>query len=407
MTMICQQGIVSNDFLADHRRVPSTPRPVSRQRLLSLRGIRRILGFGAILLLLGACGEEAQIVEEIRSLKTITVVEATTGQVRKFSGIVRAVERSALSFEVPGNVLKVNIDIGATVNKGQILAELDKEPYELEVEKAEAELLTARAKVRNEQANYNREKSIFDQGAGSQKRLDQAVFDLKEAKASVDFVVSKLNLAKRDLRKTVLYAPYDGSIGVREVEPFVDVQRGQKIFEIDAKGEYEIVVGIPETIVHLMKIDMPVAVSFPTLPGKTTKGKVTEVGTLAGEGNAFPVKVRLLEPPSQVRSGMTAEATLELKGDDFVVGYQVPGSAVTPTTEANRGFVFVYQPDISTVKQTPIQWRGVKENMVIVLEGVSPGDIVAVAGVSFLSDGMKVKLMTETKKAKPETLAIE
>jgi RND family efflux transporter MFP subunit len=382
-----------------HRRV--------RPDFFSPRNICRILGFGAILLFVTTCGEEEQIVVEIRSLKTVTVGEATAGEVRSFSGIVRAVDRSALSFEVPGNVVVVNVDIGDKVKKGQVLAELDKEPYELEVQKAEAELVTAKASVKNQRADYEREKSIFEQGAGSERRMDQAEFAFKEAEASLDFVGSKLNLAKRDLRKTVLYAPYDGSIGERQVEPFVEVRRGQAVFEIDGKGEQEIVVDIPETVIHLLTIDMPVVVSFPTIAGKTTKGSVTEVGTVAGEGNAFPAKVRLLDPPSQVRSGMTAEATFELKGDDFADGYPVPGHAITPTTEANRGFVFVYQPDTSTVKKVPIQWRGVKNNMIMISEGVSPGDILAVAGVSFLSDGMKVKLMAEARMEKPETLDVE
>ena len=276
-------------------------------------------------------------------------------------------------------------------------------------QKAEAELVTARAKLKNNEADYNREKSIFDQGAGSQKRLDKAEFEFNEAKASVEFAVSKLDLAKRDLRKTVLYAPYDGSIGARQVEPFVDVQRGQKLFEIEAKGEHEIRVGIPETIVHMLTLDTPVTASFPTLPGNTTQGKITDIGTMAGEGNAFPILVRLVDPPPQVRSGMTAEATFDLKGADFPDGYLIPGTAISPTEEPNRGFVFVYQPDTATVKKTPVRWLGVRNNRPVVSEGVSPGDILAVAGVSFLSDGMKVKLMEEAKsnKAKLETLDIQ
>jgi len=401
-----QQGRVGADFLADQRHAVRTRGPVTSRTFFSPRG-SRILGFGAILFLVVACRKEEPIVDEIRSLKTITVGAVTAGQVRRFSGIVRAVDRSGLSFEVSGNVLNVNVDIGAKVEKGQVLAELDKEPFELEVQKAEAELATAHASVKKQQAEFERQKNLFAENASSQRMLERAEFAFKEAEAGVQSTQSTLDLARRDLRKTVLYAPYDGSIGARLVEPFVEVRRGQRLFEIDAEGEQEIVVGIPETIVHLLTIDMPVAVSFPTLPGKTTKGKVTEVGTLAGEGNAFPVNVQLLDLPSRVRSGMTAEATFELKGADFAGGYPVPGNAVIPTPEANRGFVFVYQSEFSTVKKTPIQWRGVKDNMVVVSAGVSPGDIVAVAGASFLSDGMKVKLMTKTKKAKPETLDVE
>ena len=359
-------------------------------------------------MLVTGCGEEEKIVEEIRSLKTITVGEATAGQPRRFSGVVRAVDRSALSFEISGNVLVVNVDIGASVSEGQVLAELDKEPFELEVEKAEAGLVTAEAKVNKEKAEYERQKKLLEQGAGAQRRVEQAEFAYQEALSSVDAARSTLSLAKRDLNKTVLYAPFKGSIGVREVEPFVEVRRGQRVFEIDAEGEQEIVVDIPETIVHLLNVDMPVDITFPTLPGETTEGKVTEIGSLAGEGSAFPVKVRLLDAPPQVRSGMTAETMFELKGGDFSEGYLIPGHAVRPTTDPNVGFAFVYQPDTSTVKKVPIQWLGVKDNMVIVTEGLSPGDVLAVAGVSFLSDGMKVKLMEpKAEKVLPDTFEIK
>lgn len=371
------------------------------------RSLGAILCVGVMILALAGCGEEQEIVEEVRSLKTVTIGQASAGEVRRFSGIVRAVDRSALSFEVPGNVLIVNVDIGDQVAMGEVLAELDKEPYELEVEKAQAELATAEAGVKNKRADFLREEAIFKGGAGSERRLDQAEFAFKEAEANLDYVVSKLNLAKRDLRKTVLYAPYDGSIGIREVEPFVDVQRGQRIFEIDGEGDQEIVVSIPETVVHLLSNDTVTLVTFPTLPGQPIEGQITEIGTLAGDGNAFPVKIRLMDPPPQIRSGMTAEATFELEGEDVGDGYLIPGSAIAPTQEANKGFVYVYQPDSSTVKQTPIRWRGVRENQVIVSDGVEPGDILAVAGVSFLSDGMKVKLMIDPKPKPPESIVVE
>lgn len=387
----------------------ATPRKqyVPRSPGSAFQYAHRIAVCGVIAALVVGCGKEEPIVEEVRSLKTITVGEITAGQLRKFSGIVRAVDRTALSFEVSGNVLIVNVDIGADVEKGQVLAELDQEPYQLEVEKAEAELATAQAKLKKQTEEYERQKSLFEKGAATKRQLEAAEFAYKDSVASVEYAASQLNLAKRDLIKTTLYAPYDGTVGVRQVEPFVEVQRGQKLFEIDAGGDQEVVVDIPETIVHLLGIDMPVDVSFPTIPGKTTNGKITEVGSIASAGSAFPAKVRLLDPPSQVRSGMTAETTFELKGADFPEGYPIPGEAVRPTAEANSGFVFVYQPDTSTVKQTPVRWKGVKDNRIIVSEGIAPGDILAVAGVSFLSDGMQVKQMAEKKTTKLETLDIE
>lgn len=371
------------------------------------RRIHGALWVATSLGLLVACGEEAPIVEEIRSLETVTIGEATAGQVRKFSGIVRAVDRSALSFEVAGNVLEVNVDIGDAVSKGQVLAVLDKEPYELEVQKAEAELATAEATLENQAAEFERQKVLFQQEVSSQRQFDLAELQWKEAKAGIEFAESKLDLAKRDLRKTILVAPYDGTIGVRNVDPFVEVRQGQKLFEIEAEGRHEVRVNIPETVVHLVKINSRVTVSFPRSPNETLGGVVSDVGTLAGEGNSFPVKVALIREGDDVRSGMTAEVTFELDDADFAEGFPIVVHAITPTSEANHGFVFVYQADTSTVKRAPIRYRGARDNRVIVNQGLSPGDIVAVAGVSFLSDGMKVKLMEEPKSAVREPIEID
>ena len=78
-----------------------------------------------------------------------------------------------------------------------------------------------------------------------------------------------------------------------------------------------------------------------------------------------------------------------------MTGYLVPIQAILPAKEARQGYAFVYDPETSTVRKTPIRTLGSERNMTVVSEGLSAGDIIAVAGVSFLADGMKVKLMEQ------------
>lgn len=136
----------------------TAPTGASDKSLLAACRVGHVLTIGAILLLVAACKEEPEVIEEIRSIKTFTVGEMATGQILKFPGIVRAVDRTALSFEVPGNVLSVDADIGDRVGKEQVLAKLDDEPYQLEVIKTEAELTKAKAGIKNKRANYERER---------------------------------------------------------------------------------------------------------------------------------------------------------------------------------------------------------------------------------------------------------
>jgi RND family efflux transporter MFP subunit len=211
----------------------------------------------------------------------------------------------------------------------------------------------------------------------------------------VDFQKAKLNLAKRNLNKTALIAPYDGYIAWRAVEPHEEIAVGQKVFVIDAKGSLEVQLAVPETTINRIHIGALVKVQFPTLPDRSVKGKISYIGSAAVKSNAFPVKVALVGSVADLNPGMTAEVSLLMKDDGQVSGYRVPVQAILPAPEAGQGFAFVYEPQTSTVRKTPIKTFGTEQNLIIVSEGLSAGDVVAVAGVSFLADGMKVKLLEE------------
>ncbi|MEJ2474947.1 MAG: efflux RND transporter periplasmic adaptor subunit, partial [Desulfobacterales bacterium] len=304
-----------------------------------------------------------------------------------------AVDSSGLSFEVSGQVVSVEVDIGDRVKKGEVLAVLDREPYQLDVDAAEAELVKARDNVTKTKAEYERQKRIFEQGAGAERYVEVSEYNYKAARSAVNFQIAKLDLARRNLRKTKLISPYKGVIAWRSVEPNEKVLAGQKILEINATGKMEVQLAVPETNVDQIHIDDPVTITFPTLPGETANGRISFIGGAAVKANAFPVKVGLIDPSEKVKPGMTAEANLSLKDENRKPGYLVPIQALLPSPEPDRGHAFVYDPQTSTVKKTPVHSQGIAEKRVIIDEGLEAGDIIAVAGVSFLADGMEVKLL--------------
>jgi len=331
----------------------------------------------------------------IRPIKTITVSQQAAEQIRKFPGTVAAVDSSGLSFQVAGQVESVKVDIGDHVTKDQLLAALDPEPYQLEVDAAKAELVKAKANVTNTKAEFDRQKRVFEQGAGAKSDLDAAEYNYKAAGSAVNVQVARLDLANRNLRKTKLLSPYDGTIAWRSVQPHEEVQVGQKVFEINAKGTMEVQLAVPESTIDRIFINGPATITFPTLPGASVKGTISFIGAAAVKAGAFPVKVELIDPSKDVKPGMTAEANLLIKDENRQPGYLVPLQAILPATEANQGYAFIYDPQTSTVKKTPVRSRGMEEKKAIIAEGLSAGDIIAVAGVSFLADGMKVKLMKQ------------
>lgn len=344
--------------------------------------------------MLVSCGEEEKPIEQIRSIKTFKVSSQATGQTRKFSGIVSAVNYSFLSFEdVEGRVVKLNVDIGDKVTKGQVLAVLDKQKYELDVKNAQANLKKAEANLVKATSEYNREKELFAKQASFQQRLDTRKFQYEAAVSEEKSAKAGLGLANRSLQHTELKTPFDGFVGERFIQPNQEVSKGAKIFRIDEKGAMEIQFSIPETLRKRLALGSEGIAKFAGNAEPDVKCKISFLGTAANQGNAFPAKAVLINSPVSVKPGMTAETSfilpMEGKGAS---GFLIPVTAVLMGKDAKSGFVFVYNPATSTVKKTKVHFGGSQGNLGIVKSGLNEGDLIADAGVSFLLDGMKVNL---------------
>jgi RND family efflux transporter MFP subunit len=342
----------------------------------------------------GGCEEEKpDVVQQIRAIKTHIVTEVSAGETRRFSGRVEATNSSTLSFQVSGNVKEMRVNQGDMVERGQVLAVLDSQPYELDVQSAKADLQNARAEYTRARAEYTRQETLFKNGWVAEARLDVFKQARDSATSAVDFAVSKLKLAERDLRLTELTAPFKGPISRKYIDAFVEVTAGKPVYEIEASGGLEVRFDISETAIARISLGMPATVRFPTEAGSNQQGRITEIGSSAGEANAFPVKAALDDPPSTVRSGMTAEVTILLKKEGADSAYLVPLAAVYGSQNQGEGYVFVYDATTETVRRTLVKGRGGIDEFVHIFEGLESGDIIAAAGVSFLTDGQKVKLM--------------
>ncbi len=346
-----------------------------------------------MLVSLGACGENAETVpEQLRPIRWVAVNDVAGGQVRRFSGVVEASDSSSLSFEVGGNVREVRVQQGDAVRAGDVLAVLDPEPYELNVQATAADLERARAFLAQARTDYDRHQRLLAQRAVARSQFDVAQRNFNAATSDVDVAVARLNLARRDLRNTTLVAPFDGTIAGRLVDPFVQVVAGQELFRIDAAGGRQVSIAVPETIIAQVGLGMPATVTVPRIT-EPIDARVSEIGSAAVAGNAFPVKLTLIDVPMKVRPGMTAEVSLPLPRENGEPTYFIPLSAIGPGDLPGEGSVFIYDPASSTVRRTLVKPAGPLASNLVAVSGVMLGDIVATAGVSFLVDGQKVRLM--------------
>jgi RND family efflux transporter MFP subunit len=370
--------------------------------------LRALTACGGLLAVLLACGEAATPPElPPRAIKWERVSGTYEGGQRVISGIVTAVSDTQLAFEVGGTVHTVEVNMGDQVERGEVLARLDPEPFELTVHDAQAALAEARALQQSARADYSRAKALYEAEVSSRQEFDRATALRDSRDSQVEATQARLDLAQRDLRRSVLLAPFSGAISVREIDPAMEVAGGQMVFEMDnEESGLRVEVQLPETLIARVKQGDEVQVTFPSIadsrPGAGERerfpARVSEVGTRAGVGNAFPVRADLDGQPPGVRPGMTAEVTFSIPREEpglkGIEGFMIPIAAAL--AEAGDGFsVFVFDRESSSVRKVPIRTGGVGDNTIAVLEGLAEGDIIATAGVSFLRDGQQVTLLDE------------
>ncbi len=383
----------SSEYISQLGKLITKPLP----KPLFIGHVMRILFSILVTCLLVACGKTEQVTKDvIRPIDWLAVTPTKINQIRTLSGIVASVEATSLSFEVNGKVDKVLVNLGNKVKKGQELARLNQQSFNLSLQSSQAQLDQAKASYAEANAEYKRYQQLVEEKLVSRSGFDNAKAAFESSKSAVDLAQAQLNIVKKNRQDSILIAPYDGIITKRMIEPSQQIGAGQSSFEIEGTHGLEVKVMVPETLIQELKQDAILSVRFPVLPNFDMQGQITEIGTRAESANAFPVTVLLQSQLDKLRAGMTAEVDFTFTGTGRT-GYQgltvsVPVTALLAGLE-QKAYVFVYLPEQGIVEKRQVQTEDMMNNKIYISEGLKEGEIIAIAGVSFLRDGQKVTLL--------------
>ena len=161
-----------------------------------------------------------------------------------------------------------------------------------------------------------------------------------------------------------------------------------------------VLASLPETAIGKVYLGLPAKIKFPSDGIPAHEGQISEIGTVTSEDNAFPIKVAIFDRSESILPGMAAEVAFVAREAASSISYLVPFSAIAAGEATGQGYVFVFDPETSTVKKTEVR-RGkqlVQGNSVALSEGIKPGDVIASTGVSFLRDGQEVRLFSKKEQ---------
>lgn len=343
-----------------------------------------------------------------------TVVESVTA-----SGKIQPEVEVKMSPEVSGEIIEVNVVDGQQVNEGDVLVKINPDLYESAITRARAAVNSAKAglaqsSVALDEAKklWARNKVLFEKGAISEQEYDAAqraisVAELQEESAKYQLQSAEANLdeAYKNLKRTTIIAPIDGTVTQLDVELGERVvgtatMTGTEMLRIADLNTMEVLVEVNENdIVKITKGDTAL-IEVDAFLGNSFRGVVSEIansaklalGASPDQVTNFEVKIRMinssfasLEPTygqNPFRPGMTA--TVEIITNKVHDALVVPIQAVTVRSDTSSNAVSyerVLSDDIDESFEVVFTPDGVKAGLLVVESGIQDDEFIIVSGV--------------------------
>jgi RND family efflux transporter MFP subunit len=340
---------------------------------------------------LSACSQPHVATEDVRPVRTLTVSPRATSGVAEFSGEVRPRIETRAGFQVAGRMTQRLVEVGQAVKQGQVLATVDPQDYRLAVEASEAARTSAQVDRDQQRADYKRFEDLQAKGFISQAELDRRKASLDAAEARYAQTAANARVSGNQAGYAVLRAPHDAVVTAIDAEVGQVVSAGQSVVRLAQTGEKEVVIGIPEQQLALLREASDISVRL-WAGGAPIKGRLRELSPVADPATrTFPARIALVNPPPTVALGMTASVAFAIPLPQPVI--TVPLQALL--VEGGATHAWRYDPASNTVQRTRVRVGNVAGNEVVVAEGLKAGDMVVTAGAHQLKEGQKVKLLSD------------
>lgn len=340
----------------------------------------------ALPFILSACTVDAETANgeiytkaDIKPVKLFTVQKSEINETLFFPAKVAAVRQVDLTFEVDGKIDVLNLPEGKKFKKGALLASLKSGTFDRRVRQATLNYEEAKTEL-------NRIKKVDRQGYASKQSLTKA-------QTAYQLAMVELENAKADLSNSKLYAPFDGTVSKRLSEENMFVSRGNKIAELQDLTKVYFSIDVSERLISEIKGQKVISAK-----AKLSDVKQTEYQVVYAEHEAStnPVtqtyKVYFGMPfPKDGNINLGSHAslfvTLESNNNNSLL---IPLSAVLSYPD-NQHYVWLFSPISQTAIKVNVTLGGIEGDSVNILQGLSEGDQVVIAGAKRITSAQRLK----------------
>ncbi|MBE9610590.1 efflux RND transporter periplasmic adaptor subunit [Chitinilyticum piscinae] len=350
-----------------------------------------LIGASAILaVLLAGCGERTpQVVEEVRPVRLLTVAEASTPGEMMYSGVVRARQEVPLSFRIGGKLVSRKVEVGNSVQPGQVIALLDGRDVALQAQAAAAQVDAAQVQLSQAELDLKRSEDLLARKFVSQAEVDRRATQVNALKKQLEQARSQAQMASNQSGYAQLTTDVAGVVTRIETEPGAVVGAGQPVVILAQNGARDVVFDVPEGRQQQFKPGALVQVELWATEARLP-ATVREVSPAADPvARTYQVKVALPVGPQAPALGMSASVFVNDAKPLAVNGVALPLTALFGRGGEQRIWLLGKDGRVASRAVAVLAYR---DNLVLV-RGVKAGEQVVTAGVHLLQEGQKVSVL--------------
>ena len=309
-------------------------------------------------------------------------------------GSISPVQGAMISAELAGTVSEIDFQSGSLVTKGQVLLKLDASPELAQMRSAEADAELAKN-------DLERARGLVERKVISAAEFDATQSKYAQKKAAVENMQSVID--KKQIR-----APFDGTAGIRAVNPGQMVKVGDPLVSLQALGQVFVDFSLPQQQLADVKPDLTVKVTTDAIPNREFEGKLTAVNSSIDPATRnVTLQATLDNSDNALRAGMFARVKVLLPQKSPTLF--IPATAVSYAPYGNSVFVIEKKSDEKTkqenltLRQQFIRTGETRGDFVAVTDGLKAEEQVVSTGVFKLRNGMHV--VVDNKLAPKSELA--
>lgn len=317
-------------------------------------------------------------------------------QIIPITGNLQPLNQSMVKAKLAGEIMQVLVREGEAVRKGQVLARFDTVDFQSRLDEKVANMEGARAQLILAEKNQQNNQSLLKQKFISQNAYDNTQSNFLVSQASLKSYEAQLELARNALKDAVVYAPIDGFVAKRLVQPGEKVSQDMALFSVVDLSRMELQAPVPANEIPNIRIGQEATIRVEGHEKRSFTGRVERINPSSEAGSrSINVYVTIANGDHALRGGMFASGVLNLSNSPPVPALQL--SAIRD----ENGMPYVYAIEAGKLAKRNVELgrRAEQDGLVEIRSGVAQGVPVITARMEGLKPGAPAMVNSQTVPA--------